>query len=160
MAKAAPTILVVEDDADTREVVGRIVSLSGYAVRLASNGWEGLLALETPVDLVLLDMMLPGMDGYSFLTNLRRQKGGRDIPVVIVTGMDTAEVAKNVHGQGVRYILPKGGNFFGTLKDTLKRVLGTPPGAGAGHQRVEERVAAGDMVRPFLDAYLKVVAWG
>ena len=166
MEQRAPTILIVEDDADTREVVGRTVSSAGYGVRLAANGWEGLLALEDRVDLILLDMMLPGMDGYSFLRSLRGQKAGRDIPVVIVTGMDTAEVAKRVHGQGVRYILPKGGDFYRNLKDTMKRVLGAPPGTGAGvagaaHPRdVQGRAEAVSMIRPYLDLYLRTVAWG
>jgi CheY-like chemotaxis protein len=152
--KPAPTILIVEDDADTRDVVGRLLSGAGYNVRVAANGWEGLLALENHVDLVLLDVMLPGMDGVAFLTHLRRQKNCATIPVVIMNAMDVAGVAGKVHGLGVRYILPKGEFLYPRLNDTLKRLLASPD-----HPYHVELPSTGGVVRPYLDVYLRVLAW-
>src|SRR5688572_6510824 len=126
MAKPAPSILIVEDDMDTRDMLARLLTGEGYSVRICANGWEALLAVENPPDLILLDMMLPGMDGASFLKSLRGQKDGRAVPVVVLTALDVSEVTAKVQGLGVLHILPKHGNLFPLLKDTLKRVLPKP----------------------------------
>src|SRR5687767_1321143 len=98
MVQNNPTILIVDDDADTRDLVGRFLSNAGYGVRFAANGWEGLLALETPVDLVLLDLMMPGMDGAAFLRTLRAHGAGKHVPVVVITAMAREEVEPVVRG--------------------------------------------------------------
>jgi CheY-like chemotaxis protein len=154
MVKANPTILLVEDDADTRDLLARVLSAAGYSVRVAANGWEGLLALEHPVDLVLLDIMMGGMDGVVFLRTLRGDTIGRQVPVVVVTALDVADAARRVRGLGVEHILPKGEKLFPVLKETLRRALATPE-----HLYHVELPEPGGMVRPFLDVYLKMLAW-
>jgi hypothetical protein len=68
-------ILVVEDEVDTRMVLGKFLSVAGHEVIPAANGWEALLVLDTTsVDLILLDVMMPGMDGVTFLQILRQAK--------------------------------------------------------------------------------------
>lgn len=79
----APRILVVEDDADTARVVRAYLERDGYAVDVATDGLAGLdAAFGVPPDLVILDWMLPGLDGLSFLRTLRR---GQSVPVIMLT---------------------------------------------------------------------------
>ncbi|NJN16238.1 MAG: response regulator [Oscillochloris sp.] len=83
------SILVIEDDASTREMMMRTVEQAGWDVIGASHGHEGLaqVAAQRPA-LILLDLMMPEMDGFTFLEQLRANRSWADIPVVVVTAMD------------------------------------------------------------------------
>ena len=116
MPSLTNTILLIEDDMDTRDLLVRVLSAEGFGVRLAANGWEGLLAVESPPDLILLDIMLPGMDGVSFLRSLRNTHGYERVPVVVVTALDIADIADRVKPFGVQQIISKGDNLLGQLK--------------------------------------------
>jgi two-component system, OmpR family, alkaline phosphatase synthesis response regulator PhoP len=88
-------ILVVEDSADLAEGVAENLRFEGYDVRIASDGPQGLaLAREWPADLVILDLMLPIMDGYEVLRTLRA--GGSRVPVIILSAR--AEEADKIRG--------------------------------------------------------------
>jgi two-component system, sensor histidine kinase and response regulator len=79
-------ILIVEDDPDLREVFQIALSFEGYDVREARSGFEALRLLDTdPPDLVLLDLGLPGIDGYAVRQELSSNAFTQHIPVVIVT---------------------------------------------------------------------------
>ncbi len=79
----AQRILVVEDDEDAARVVRAYLERDGFEVEVARDGVAGLeLALERPPDLVVLDWMLPGLDGLSFLRALRRDEA---VPVIMLT---------------------------------------------------------------------------
>jgi DNA-binding response OmpR family regulator len=155
MSNRSQTVLIVEDDRDTRDLVARLLTMQGYSIRLASNGWEGLLALDEPVDLILLDMMLPGMDGLTFLKSLRGQKSGQSIPVVMMTAMDPSDVLPKVRPFGVNEILPKDGNLMRQLKLVLTRHL--PSNRPQARVNLPERAS---FVRPYLDLYLRMLAAG
>ena len=154
MSEAAATILLIEDDLDTRDIMARFLSGKGYSVRIAANGWEGLLATESHVDLILLDIMLPGMDGVSFLKSLRNHAHGQAIPVVVITAKDLSEVIPQVKPFGVKEVLVKNQDLYTRLKGVLKRSLKKP----RPHARVT-LPAPGSLVRPYLDVYLRVLAW-
>ena len=81
-------VLVVEDSTAAREVVMRILRREGYDVVGAANGLEGLDAIlsEDP-DLVLLDVMMPEMDGFTMLEHLRRTQDHSDIPVILLSAL-------------------------------------------------------------------------
>lgn len=84
--KESPTILVVEDDVNAREIMGRFLQRQDWTVELASNGREALQYLdETRPDLVVLDLMMPEMDGFEFIQVLRQNSNWQDIPVIVVT---------------------------------------------------------------------------
>ncbi len=85
-------MLVVDDTPDNLAVLGELLQ-SDYRVLAANNGPRALrLALsEPPPDLILLDVMMPGMDGYEVLARLRAEPATRDIPVIFVTAMDAQE---------------------------------------------------------------------
>jgi CheY-like chemotaxis protein len=146
-------VLLIEDDLDTRDMLGRFLSQAGYGTLTAANGWEGLLALEQPVDLILLDLMLPGLDGFAFLRIMRRQPATRNIPVVAVTAMHPADVTQQLDQLGVTEVISKGENLFKHLGSVVRRHL-QPPEL---HSRVTlpERES---LARAFLDLYLKTLA--
>jgi two-component system copper resistance phosphate regulon response regulator CusR len=80
-------ILVVEDEIKTGDYLKQGLTESGFIVDLARDGVEGLhLALTEAYDLVVLDVMLPGMDGWQILNSIRRS--GKDVPVLFLTARD------------------------------------------------------------------------
>jgi len=83
------TILVIEDDSKTGDYLRKGLLESGYAVDLARNGVDGLhLAQTQDYDLVILDVMLPGKDGWQIMSALRRE---RDVPVIFLTARDQVD---------------------------------------------------------------------
>jgi chemosensory pili system protein ChpA (sensor histidine kinase/response regulator) len=93
-------ILVVEDDDDIREVVEEILSSEGYRVEVAKDGIDALGKLDgdTRPPLILLDMMMPRMDGETFLRALRARPPLADAPVVVISGNAAArEKAHALH---------------------------------------------------------------
>ena len=85
-------ILLIEDEKDILELIAFNLEFSGYDVVKASNGEDGLkLAKKVVPDLVLLDLMLPGMDGFDVCRELKQDKSTRKIPVIMLTarGEDT-----------------------------------------------------------------------
>ena len=94
-------ILVVEDDADSREAIAMALELHGAHVRSAGSADEALSRLEDgPVDAVLSDLSMPGTDGYGLLTQLRAR--GIDAPVVAVSGFATPEDRAKALAAGFR----------------------------------------------------------
>lgn len=84
----AERILVIDDDDDIRAVMQEILAAAGYQVDVARDGAEALAKLPGPAPppLILLDMMMPNMDGEMFLKALRSQPRMLDAPVVVVSG--------------------------------------------------------------------------
>lgn len=80
-------ILVVEDDKNTRKLMGTVLSQNGYEPVLASNGIEALEIMDhRHIDLIILDIMMPVMDGYEFTKTLR--ESGCNIPILMVTAKE------------------------------------------------------------------------
>lgn len=89
---AQPTILIVDDTPENLAVLGGLLQ-PYYRVKVASSGARALtVANSVPQpDLILLDVMMPGLDGYTVLERLRTQEATRDIPVIFVTALDASE---------------------------------------------------------------------
>jgi signal transduction histidine kinase/DNA-binding response OmpR family regulator/HAMP domain-containing protein len=102
-------VLVVEDDVSMREVLRRMLETGGWAVREAANGREALACLaEARPELILLDLMMPEMDGFQFVDEVRQHQDWRSIPIVVVTAMDlTPDERRRLNGY-VEQILHKG----------------------------------------------------
>jgi signal transduction histidine kinase/DNA-binding response OmpR family regulator len=102
-------VLVIEDDADTRDMLQRLLDKEGWVVTEATNGRVALERVaERQPELILLDLMMPEMDGFAFLEALRQQDAWRSIPVVVVTAKDlTPEDRRRLNGY-VERILQKG----------------------------------------------------
>jgi DNA-binding response OmpR family regulator len=80
------TVLIIEDDPDMREIERTALSCGGHEVLTAHNGAEGLRALEDRRPcLILLDLMMPIMDGLTFLAERRKRRVAEDVPVVCVS---------------------------------------------------------------------------
>jgi DNA-binding response OmpR family regulator len=85
-AKTRPLVLVAEDDEDILDLVVFDLEDEGYDVLTARNGEEAIaLALERRPDLILLDVAMPGLDGYEVTRRLRADESTRGIPVVLLT---------------------------------------------------------------------------
>lgn len=79
-------ILVVEDQEDNRKIVRDLVTASGYELVEATTGEEGLeLAESERPDLILMDIQLPGLDGYEVTRRIKANPGLRHIPIIVVT---------------------------------------------------------------------------
>jgi signal transduction histidine kinase/CheY-like chemotaxis protein len=103
------TALIVEDDAATRQMLQRALEREGWVVAEAENGRVGLARLaEHRPALILLDLVMPEMDGFAFVAELRMHEAWRNIPVVVVTAKDlTLDDRQRLHGS-VERILQKG----------------------------------------------------
>jgi CheY-like chemotaxis protein len=108
VAGAPGRVLVVEDDEDQRQLLRAILGARGWSVREAANGRFALDAIRAELpDVVLLDLMMPEMDGFELVAALQANAAWRDIPVVVVTSLDlTAEDRRRLNG-GVEQILSK-----------------------------------------------------
>jgi excisionase family DNA binding protein len=97
-------ILIVDDDARLREFIRVNLEMEGYSVREAANAKEGLAVLEEePPDLILLDVMMPQVDGWEMLRRVQEQHGVGTIPVIMFSGKvdeDSAETATSRGAQG------------------------------------------------------------
>ncbi len=82
----AEKILIIDDDLDTLRLVGLMLQKQGYSIMAASSGAQGLeMAFESPPDLILLDVMMPGMDGYEVARQLRANGLTANLPILMFT---------------------------------------------------------------------------
>lgn len=102
------TVLIVEDDPDNAYVLRTICERGGYRVLAASEGEQALaLMMGTSIDVVLLDVRLPGLDGTSVLRRMRADRTLRRIPVVFQTALATAEKQASLQALGPQGFLVK-----------------------------------------------------
>jgi len=96
-------ILVVEDEEVYRELLAQILTKAGYDVVQAADGFRALSIMEeSKIDLVISDILMPGMNGYSLVTRLRAK--WRSMPVILTTGFLSEETAKNMMNGSVDFI--------------------------------------------------------
>ena len=127
-------VLVVEDDADSLEVVHRMLERAGHKVVSAANGWEGLLALDAHhVDVIVLDLMMPGMNGNAFLRILRNDQRRRNVPVIVLTALNSGDTLRAVSDLGVQEWLLKADYTSRQLTDAVNR-LSVPGASRSGQQ--------------------------
>lgn len=87
-----PVVMLVEDYRDTREMMRHMLELKGCRVVEASNGQEAIeLSQKDELDLVLMDLNMPVLDGFTATLRIREYERTRDVPVVALTAFDTAE---------------------------------------------------------------------
>jgi len=107
-----PRVLIVEDDPSTRDIVRRTLEAVGCSVTEAENGRVGLDRLdEERPSLILLDLMMPELDGFGFLEELHARPQGADIPVVVITAKDLTDEDRSRLNGGVERILEKDSNL-------------------------------------------------
>jgi CheY-like chemotaxis protein len=121
-------VLVVEDDPDSLEIVSMTLQKGGHAVVPAANGWEALLALDAHhVDVIVLDLMMPGMNGSAFLRIVRNDQRRRFLPVIILTALNAGDAVRTVVDLGVQEWLLKANYTGAQLIDAVDRLAQPAP---------------------------------
>ena len=119
------SLLMVEDDQNTREITGRILEKSGWHYLEATNGQEALALLEQhKPGLILLDLMMPVMDGFEFLLLMRANPDYRDIPVIVVTAKDLSEEERRTLSGKVQAVIEKGPFSRDQLLSRIREFVG------------------------------------
>jgi signal transduction histidine kinase/DNA-binding response OmpR family regulator len=99
-----PKILVIDDDKDIRAVITDVLDQSGYEVFAAASGQQGLdLASQILPHLIILDLMMPGMDGWTVLTKLQHKPALADTPIIILSGASGLEMAMSLGAAAVLF---------------------------------------------------------
>jgi len=143
MAKA--TILVIEDDPDIRELLSFSLSKEGWTILLASDGEEGLAVLRSAnPDCVILDIMLPGMDGLEILRALKADGALKRLPVIMATAKgEESDIVAGLELGAEDYVVkpfsPK--VLAARIRSALRRAASRP----TGDSRAEGSLAKGDM---------------
>ncbi len=119
-------ILVVEDEEEIRKLLLEGLGRKGYEVILASNGQEALsICKDTHLDLILLDVAMPGIDGYQTCEKIKQDVKTKDINILFLTGKDLepSSIAKRCEELGARGYISKLATFADLLKK-VKEVIG------------------------------------
>ena len=134
MQSAAPDdaprrVLVVDDDPALMTTLVTILVSEGFQVDVASDGTEGLeRARAQPPAVVLLDLHMPGMDGYAFLDAFRGMPACAEVPVILMTGsQDTATARRRITAGSVVLLLPKPFDLGTLLAATRGAVRSSQP---------------------------------
>jgi adenylate cyclase len=119
-----PRVLVVEDDAHTRGLLARILREDGWEVAEAEDGRVALerLPLVKP-DVILLDLMMPEMDGFEFIDEIRRHEETRHLPLIVLTAADLNEADHNRLSGGIQRLLRKRPGGREEVLTTLREVI-------------------------------------
>jgi DNA-binding response OmpR family regulator len=121
------TVLLVEDDDALRRLYRQELSMAGFLVEEARSGFEALRRLDSaPPDLVVLDLALPGVDGFTVRYELAAQAHTRSIPIVIVTGS-----SENLDALEVTCVLRKPVSGDRLVETVRKCLVSGAPSSGA-----------------------------
>jgi PleD family two-component response regulator len=127
------TILVVDDHAETRKPLVRLLQMEGYKAIGAANALEALAAANhSNPDLILLDVMLPPMDGLTFLMRMREDERRRETPVIVVSGLSDPQTVARAKELGVKEHLVKTQFSPEELLAAVKRHVRSEPTATTG----------------------------
>jgi len=108
MTARTDLILIVDDDPTTCALTTTLLEREGYRTRYCTSGPEALDLLATlPVSLVLLDVMMPGMDGFEVCTRLRATEAGKRLPIILLTGRNDVDTRLEGMQSGVSEFLAK-----------------------------------------------------
>lgn len=128
------TVLVVDDDEDSRQLIAYLLDRRGFRTILADGGPSALETLRTSrVDVILLDVMMPGMDGFAVCSELQASPDTRSVPVILLTARDDMETRANGMNLGVSDFLTKPVN-----KEELFERVQTQVEAGRRARRLDQ----------------------
>jgi DNA-binding response OmpR family regulator len=124
------TVLIVEDDPDSAELMGQILQLEGYKVQKANSGLDALAKVGLPgIDLILLDVMLPGVDGFEVCYRVRQNPATAHLPIVMVSAKGRREDIETGLRVGANTYMTKPLSRAGLIA-TVKKLLETPEASG------------------------------
>jgi two-component system, cell cycle response regulator DivK len=137
-----PLILIVDDYEDARDMCSLLLQYHGFRTETATTGWEALdKAHQLMPAVILMDLSLPGMDGWEATRRLKADAKTRAIPVVAVTGHAMAGHSENAREAGCDFFLTKP-VLPDTLIDQVRRIVSSP-----AHPPGEERGGASGRAR-------------
>jgi CheY-like chemotaxis protein len=117
-------VLIVDDDPDTQTILTKLLGFMNWQTQVASGGEEALVCVsEHPPVLIMLDIMMPGMNGIETLGALKRNSTTRDIPVVIISALGSDQRLKRL---GATHVLPKGDFTLPEITRVVNQALGKP----------------------------------
>ena len=128
-------VLIVDDDVDAREPLGKYLAKIGHAVRFAPGGEEALAEVVLkPPDVVLLDLHMPEVSGADFLSLIRSNWQFHLLPVVVLTGVSDARLLREVRRFNVDSVLVKSRATFEDIRRTIEEIThgGRPTRESAG----------------------------
>jgi signal transduction histidine kinase/CheY-like chemotaxis protein len=129
------TVLVVDDDPESRDLVRRHLDKLGWTIAEAADGGGALewLARNQLPAMILLDLMMPGMDGFAFLEEMGNHPEWRDIPIVIVTAKQLGAAERELLAGRTRDVIEKGaGDLAGVLRQAVVRLTRSKSALAAG----------------------------
>ncbi len=131
-------VLVVDDDPVSRDLLRPVLEAEGWAVDVAEDGQAGLRRVaEAPPDLILLDLMMPGINGFEVAAELHRNEAWRSIPVVVMTAKDlTDEDRQRLNGLVAR-VLQKGSDGTAGLLQAVHDITSIWPVGGTEEKKPE-----------------------
>jgi CheY-like chemotaxis protein len=127
---ARRTVLVVDDDPAMRDIARRVLDRSGLTMASAASGEQAMTWLRAnPLPaLILLDLLMPGMDGFAVLRRLRARQDWVEIPVVVVTAKQLDPGERRLLREQTRQVVTKGESGYRSLAETVRDVLARSPG--------------------------------
>ena len=141
-AKDGNRVLVVEDDENTRQLFNTVLSKAGWTVREAENGRQALDDLKKELaDVIVLDLMMPEMDGIEFLEHFKREPEWQGIPVIVVTAKVMSAAEREKIGESVAQVIEKGTRTAAELLEEIQnwanRARGTNRKKGKNGQDID-----------------------
>jgi len=100
-------VLIVDDDHATRAITQALVAAQGHEVEVAADGIEGLAKVRLGIDLVLLDVVMPGLDGFEVCRRIRKDPAASDVPVIMLTSMASLDDRLNAVEAGANDFIAK-----------------------------------------------------
>jgi two-component system sensor histidine kinase/response regulator len=101
-------VLAIDDENDVLLIIRSALHAEGYEVVTANNGYDGLaLAEDASPDLIILDIMMPEMDGFEVLEQLKENERTAHIPIVILTGVSSKDKIREALNKGIDYYIVK-----------------------------------------------------
>jgi two-component system alkaline phosphatase synthesis response regulator PhoP len=123
-----PKIAIIEDDAEILQMYQLKFELDGFIVKTANNGKAGLELIKTfGPDLILVDIMMPEMNGEEMLLELRSQNWGKDFKVVVMTNVSRQEAPASMNNLGISHYVVKAEQTPAQVEDIVRDILATKP---------------------------------
>ena len=120
------TVLIVEDEPDIREAMADALTSAGFHTLSAKDGVEGLsVATQEHPDVILLDLVMPNMDGNEMLGKLRQDPWGRSAKVIILTAMDDVHNVASTHEHKISDYIIKTHNSLREIVNKVREVVHT-----------------------------------
>jgi len=120
-------VLVVDDQADIRQLIADLLDSMDIPGRMAANGQQALQVIrEEKPSVIILDIMMPVMNGFTLLSHLQADKSNRAIPIILLSGV-ADDTPKKRNLPGVVRVIRKGGFSIGELRTALTQAVGSGP---------------------------------